>query len=768
MKKKEDLKELIIDYMERKDKDSYFVNDITQGLGYQSSDDFKKVVKALASLERDKAVLLTQDGQFRLVEEDPSFTGPFSGTERGFGFVTLENYDKDIFIPPNKVGTAMSGDTVKVNILKKAQAWKDKGAEGEVVDVIERGTSQIVGEFHAYDEKKVKDLGFYGYIQPETKKLKHLTVQIEKKGIRPVDGQIIIAELTQFARYENEDLQGIAVKVIGHKDDPGIDILSIAYKHGINPEFPDAVMKELEDIPNEVQADEIEGRRDLRGQKIITIDGEDAKDLDDAINVKKLENGNYLLGVHIADVSHYVEEGSAIDEEAFERGTSSYLIDRVIPMLPQKLSNGICSLHPNTDRLTLSCDIEINHQGKLVAYDIYPSVISSYKRMSYEEVNRILMDEDPAMMEKHEDVVQMLKEMEALHTILEDKRIRNGAISFDTSEIDIQVDEDGKPTEINLVERGIGERIIESFMLSANEAVSMEHSAKNLPFLYRVHEQPDEAKMQNFIEFASALGVQVKGQKDTITPKVLQGILEEVKGEDYEEVVSSLMLRSMQRARYDVEALGHYGLASEYYSHFTAPIRRYPDLTLHRQIHYYQEEGTGKKEKKYWAERLPEIAEHSSVAERRAIDAEREVESLKMAEYMQDKVGQEFEAMVTSITNFGMFVQVEEAVEGLVHMSSMKNDYYEFNERGMMLIGTRTGEKFRIGQKVSVKLVNVDIEQYDIDFELTGDSSKKKKKDKKQKPNDHKKSRKKQGKKKQGKKKKSKKKDFKIRSRKKK
>ncbi|MDN6195677.1 MAG: ribonuclease R, partial [Atopostipes suicloacalis] len=760
MKKKKELKKLIIDFMEEKDQGSYVVNDITKGLGYQSSDDFKKVVKALASLERDRVVLLTKDGQFRLMKDDPSFTGPFSGTEKGFGFVTLENFDSDVFIPPNKVGTALSGDTVKVNVSKKAKPWKDKGAEGEVVEVIERGTSQIVGEFHAYDKDEVKDLGFYGYVQPETKKLKHLTVQIETKGIRPVEGQIIIVELTEFARYENEDLQGIATKVIGHKDDPGIDILSIAYKHGINPEFPETVTKELEDIPNEVQEEEMDGRRDLRDQKIITIDGEDAKDLDDAISIEKLENGNYLLGVHIADVAHYVREGSAIDQEAFERGTSSYLIDRVIPMLPQKLSNGICSLHPNTERLTLSCDIEINHTGKIVDYEIYPSIISSYKRMSYEEVNRILMDEDPAMMNNHEDVVSMLQSMESLHSILEEKRTRNGAISFDTTELDIQVDEDGKPVEINLVERGIGERIIESFMLSANEAVSLEYSKKNLPFLYRVHEQPDEAKMQNFIEFVSALGVQVKGQKDSITPKVLQGILEEVKGEDYEEVVSTLMLRSMQRARYDVEALGHYGLASEYYSHFTAPIRRYPDLTLHRQIHYYQEEGTGKKAKKYWSEKLPEIAEYSSVAERRAIDAEREVEDLKMAEYMQDKVGQKFEAMITSITNFGMFVQVEDAVEGLVHMSSMKNDYYEYNERGMMLIGKRTGEKFRIGEKVTVKLVNVDIEQYDIDFELAGDSSNKKKKNnnnKNQKNNKRNKNKEKKGKNKKSKKKKSKK-----------
>lgn len=728
MKKNEDLKKLIIEYMEKKEQDSYFVNDITQGLGYQSSEQFKGVVKALASLERDREIVLTQDGQFKLATtKQAALTGHFSGTERGFGFVTLPDYEKDIFIAPDKVGTALSGDTVSIEILKEAQPWKDMAAEGKIIDVVERGTSQIVGEFRAYNKKEVQDLGFYGYVKPEEKKLKHLSVQIEEKGIRPVDGQIVIVEITEYSRYQNEDLKGIATKVIGHKDDPGIDILAIAYKHGINPEFPQAVLDELEKIPSDVQPEELVGRRDLRDKKVITIDGEDAKDLDDAIQVEKLANGHYQLAVHIADVAHYVREGSAIDQEAFERGTSSYLIDRVIPMLPPKLSNGVCSLHPNTDRLTLSCEMEISQNGKLVAYEIYPSVISSYKRMTYEEVNRILMDEDPAMMEKHADLVESFQAMEELHHILEAKRTRNGALSFDTSELDFEVDEEGTPLAISRVERGIGERIIESFMLSANEAVSLEYSTKHLPLLYRVHEQPDEAKMQNFIEFVSALGVQVRGKKEDISPKILQGILDKVEGEAYEEVVNTLMLRSMQKARYDVQPLGHYGLASEFYSHFTAPIRRYPDLILHRLIHYYQEVGTGKKGQKYWSEKLPEIAEHSSMAERRAVDAEREVEDLKMAEYMVGKVGQEFEAMIVSITNFGMFVQVEDAVEGLVHMSSMKNDYYEFNERGMMLIGRRTGEIFRIGEQVKVKLINVDIEQYDIDFELVDDLGAKKK-----------------------------------------
>lgn len=704
--------------MEEQGKESYFVNDISEGLGLTATDEFKVIVKALAALERDRRIMLTKDGQFKTLEPEPKFVGRFSATDRGFGFVAIEDFEKDIFINPDNVDTALNGDTVEVKITKEAQPWNDRAAEGKIIDIVERGTTTLIGEFHAYTDEDVKENDLYGYVSPEDRKQKHLTVQIEAKGIRPVQGQIILVDITHFPRYKNEDLKGITTKVVGHRDDPGIDILSIAYKHGIDPEFPEEVLTQVEDIPDTVLPEEMEGRKDLRGQKIVTIDGEDAKDLDDAINVEILENGNYFLGVHIADVSHYVQAGTPIDEEAYDRGTSSYLIDRVIPMLPQKLSNGICSLHPNADRLTLSCDMEFNHRGEVVNYDIYPSVISSYRRMSYNDVNGILMEQDQELREKHEDLVQMFEQMEELHTILEHKREKNGAISFDSTELDFEVDEAGKPVEIHIVERGIGERMIESFMLSANETVSKHFSDKQLPFLYRVHEQPDEAKMQNFLEFTAALGVRVKGKKDTITPKVLQSVLDEVAGEPYEQVVNMLMLRSMQQAKYDVEPLGHYGLATEFYSHFTAPIRRYPDLMLHRLIHHYQEEGTDKRTRDHYAEILPEIAEHSSQAERRAVDAEREVEDLKMAEFMFDKVGTEFEGKITSITNFGMFVQVLDAVEGLVHLSTMKKDYYEFNQRGMILVGQRTGQVFRIGESVNVKLISVDLDRYDIDFEI--------------------------------------------------
>lgn len=732
------LKETVFQYMEETGQESYFVNDISKALGHDSADDFKEIVKVLAALERDKRVFLTNDGKFKLLEPEQTFIGRFSGTDRGFGFVDIPDFDKDVFISPDKTNTALDGDTVRIDITKEAEPWNDRSAEGEIIEVIERGVTTIVGEFHAYKDDEVKEMDLYGYVYPQERKLKRLTVQIGVNGLRPVEGQIVLVEITQFPRYKDEDLIGVAQKVIGHKDDPGIDILSIAYKHGIQPEFPEEVLKEVEEVPSEVLPEEIEGRRDLREDILVTIDGEDAKDLDDAINIKKLDNGNFLLGVHIADVAHYVQAGTAIDKEAYERGTSSYLIDRVIPMLPQKLSNGICSLTENVDRLTLSAEMEINQRGDVVDYDIFPSVMRSYRRMTYTDVNRIIDDEDPAMIEKHADLIDMFRTMNELHLILEKKRTRNGALSFESNEVHFNMGEDGKPISIELEERGVGERMIESFMLAANETVSEHYSRQELPILYRVHEQPDEAKMQNFVEFASALGVRVKGTKGNVTPKTLQGILDQVAGETYEQVVNMLMLRSMQKARYDVHPLGHYGLATEYYSHFTAPIRRYPDLTLHRLIHYYDEVGTSKKDIRYWEKELPEIAENTSAAERRAIDAEREVEDLKMAEYMLDKVGQEFDAKIVSITNFGMFVQVEEAVEGLVHMSSMKDDYYEFNERGMILVGKRTGRQFRIGEIVRVKLVNVDVNEYDIDFNLVEDKSAKKKAAPK-KPKDHKK-----------------------------
>lgn len=717
----EQLKKEIITFIENNEQESVEVNDISENLGYTGFHAFKKLVNAIAELEREGRIILTQQGKFKVKEAEPVLQGIFSGTDRGFGFVPLEEYEEDIFIPPNKTGSALDGDLVTLEITEEAIPWQGKGPVGRITDVLERSTANVVGEYHAYDDDEVEETGLYGYMKPKNKKFPDVVVQIEAKGLRPVDGSIVQAEITRYSRYKDEDMMGIVKSTIGHKDEPGIEILTIVHKYGIPFEFSNETIQEAEEVPDAITDEDLNGRRDLRNEVIITIDGADAKDLDDAVVVKRLNNGNFHLGVHIADVTHYVKEDSSLDEEAFDRGTSTYLTDRVIPMLPQRLSNGICSLHPNVERLTLSCEMEIDRTGEVISHKIFPSVIRSYRRMTYDAVNKILMEKDDLVRKEHEDLVPMFEVMEELHTILELKREARGSIDFDTREAKIEVDPEGTPIDILLRERGVGERLIESFMLAANETVSEHYATRNLPILFRVHDRPDEAKMQRFLEFVTSFGINVKGTKDSISPKNLQDVLDKVKGKPEETVVSMLMLRSMQQAKYDVQAIGHYGLAAEYYSHFTSPIRRYPDLILHRQIHYYAEVGVDDKARKYWQKKLPEIAEHSSLTERRAVDAERETDELKKTEYMAGKVGEEFEGVITSVTNFGLFVQLPNSVEGLIHISRMTDDYYEFSERGLLMIGSHTGNIYRIGQSIKVKLVSVDKEQYQIDFEIVAD-----------------------------------------------
>ena len=459
------------------------------------------------------------------------------------------------------------------------------------------------------------------------------------------------------------------------------------------------------------------GRRDLRDQQIVTIDGADAKDLDDAVTVRKLDNGNYFLGVHIADVSYYVTENSILDKEAFERGTSVYLTDRVIPMIPQRLSNGICSLNPQVPRLTMSCEMEIDSTGKILSHEIFQSVIQTSERMTYSAVNAILEEEDSESIERYHDLVPMFRLMKELHQILEAHRNHRGAINFEDREAKILVDSEGHPKDIELRERGVGERLIESFMLAANETVAEHFNRQKLPFIYRIHEQPKEEKMQRFFDFAAALGILVKGTKNTITPKDLQKVIQEVEEKPEAAVINTMLLRSMQQARYSEDNYGHYGLAAEYYTHFTSPIRRYPDLIVHRLIRTYsQDQSDATKEK--WAEALPEIADHSSKMERRSVEAEREVDSMKKAEYMADKIGEEFDGIISSVTKFGIFIELPNTVEGMIHVNELKQDYFHFVENQLALVGERTRQTFKIGQKVRIKVVKSDPETREIDFEL--------------------------------------------------
>lgn len=723
---KRELKKQILTFMKENAEDAIEVNEISEGLNRSGSKAFTELVQAIAELEREDKLVLLQSGKFKLKEASTAMQGRFSGTDRGFGFVTIEEYESDIFIPPSETHSALNGDIVKVEVTQEAMPWKDKGPAGKVIEIIERGTTVVFGEFISYSDDEVAEMGLYGFITPHNQKLPNVLVQIEAKGIRPVEGSIVQVELTEYSDTSiGTDLKGIVTNTIGHKDEPGIEILTIVHKYDIPTEFPEAVIKEAEAVPDMISEEDTKGRKDLRDEIIITIDGEDAKDLDDAIQVKKLDNGNYYLGVHIADVSHYVTEDSAMDLEANERGTSVYLTDRVIPMLPQRLSNGICSLHPHVDRLTLTCEMEIDSNGTIVDHSISRSIINSHHRMTYTAVNEILMDEDKERRDEYSEILEMLEQMRDLHDILEKKRVQRGSIDFDTREAKIEVDPEGIPVDILLRERGVGERLIESFMLAANETVSEHFANQQLPILYRIHDRPDEGKMQRFIEFVSSFGIDVNATKESITPKLLQDILDKVDGKPEEGVISMLLLRSMQQAKYDVVPIGHYGLAADYYSHFTSPIRRYPDLILHRLIHYYTEVDNSQKAKKLWAAKLPDIAESSSITERRAVSAERETDELKKAEYMLSKLGETFKGVITSVTNFGMFVQLDNSVEGLVHISNMNDDYYEFNERDMLMIGQRTGIVFRIGETVEVKVIGSDTDNYQIDFELVADDSRK-------------------------------------------
>lgn len=715
---KETLKEKIIFFIESERKKSFSMEEIAQGLGLQKSEDFKLLVQTIAQMEREQSVVFTKKGKVKLPLKPVLIEGTFRANERGFGFVTIDPEEDDIYIPKEATGYAMDGDTVAIDIIKTADTAMDRGAEGKVVEIRKRATTQLAGEFVAYTEEEISETDLYGVVIPKDKKLNQFKVYAAAEGIRPVDGSIVMVELTHYPEKNYAtSLEGIVKQVIGHKNDPGMDILSIVVSNGIPTKFPDDVLAEADQVPDTINEKDLVGRRDLREQLIVTIDGEDAKDLDDAVTVKKLANGNYFLGVHIADVSNYVTEGSQLDREAYERGTSVYLTDRVIPMIPQRLSNGICSLNPHVPRLTMSCEMEIDPNGQVVSHDIFPSVIQTTERMTYTAVNQILEEQDEQVMKRYEQLVPMFQEMQELHQILEEMRIRRGAISFEDREAKILVEPDGQPTYILLRSRGVGERLIESFMLAANETVAEHFNKRNFPFIYRIHEQPKEEKMQRFFDFASALGIVVRGTKGTITPKDLQKVIENVEDKPESAVINTMLLRSMQQARYSEDNFGHYGLAAEYYTHFTSPIRRYPDLIVHRLIRSYGQDPS-EANQTYWENELPEIAEHSSKMERRAVEAEREVDAMKKAEYMMDKVGEEFEGIISSVVKFGLFIELPNTIEGLIHINELKQDYFHFIENHLALVGERTGLTFKIGQKVRVKVIKADPEERAIDFEL--------------------------------------------------
>ncbi|KRK48098.1 ribonuclease R [Secundilactobacillus kimchicus] len=709
------LKQQIADLLRANPDTTYRVEDISDALHYHGSAAFKLIVQELARLEREKIVSVTGEGQFHLDPKARVLTGVFHSNDKGFGFVAYDDELPDAYIAPDNTMMALNLDEVEIEIVRPADPRSDKGPEGKVTKIAEHHYHQVVGEFLQTDD----DHGYLGQVRLTDKKLSRYKFYVTNVGLNPTPGEVVTAEITEFPSADHPlAMVGIAKQVIGSVDDPGIDILQIVYAHDIPAEFPEDVMQEADAIPDHVTEPEMAGREDITDQNLVTIDGESSKDLDDAVTVWKLPNGNYHLGVHIADVSHYVREGSLIDQEAFKRGTSVYLTDRVIPMLPRRLSNGICSLNEGVLRLCMSCEMEIDAEGNVVKHRIHPSVMKSKARMTYTNVNKILEAHDDATRQQYDELVPMFEEMAELHKILYKSRKRRGAIDFDDREAEIIVDDSGHAIDIQLRVRGLAERMIESFMLAANETVAKNYYDEKAPFIYRVHETPDAERVKSFFEFLTAFGVNVKGDPAHLRPKMLQNVLKQVAGKPEEAVVSVMMLRSLKQAKYTDQSLGHFGLGAKYYTHFTSPIRRYPDTMVHRLIHFYEDNGITTDSKAHYADRLEEIAVHSSEMERRAIDAERDTDAMKKAEYMADHIGEEFEAAVSSVMKFGMFIELPNTVEGLIHISRMKDDYYEYVEKYLALVGANTHRTYRIGQAVKVKVINVDKEQSQVDFDL--------------------------------------------------
>lgn len=685
------------------------VSELEEALELSGAEEFKDLVISLNELEEVGELVRTRKDRFGLPEKMNLIRGHIQMHKKGFAFlIPEEEGERDVYIHYSDLDSAMNNDRVLVRIEKHDP---DKNRpEGTVIRILERANHDIVGTY--------EDNGSFGFVIADDKRIPHDIFIPKKEANGAVTGHKVICHISKYPEGRMS-AEGEIVHILGHKNDPGIDIISIIHKNGIQVDFPDTVLNQAAQIPDTVSASELEGRKDLRDETIVTIDGADAKDLDDAIQVKRLENGNYKLGVYIADVSYYVEEGSPIDQEALDRGTSVYLVDRVIPMIPHKLSNGICSLNPHVDRLVIGCEMEIDTTGKVITHEIFPGVIQSKERMTYKDVNLILTEKDAELRKKYAPYVEGFEAMEELASILRSKRMDRGAIDFDFKEAQVLVDDKGRAKDVVIRERSVGERLIEEFMLAANETIAEHFHWLDVPFIHRIHEEPDQGKLESFFEFLGSLGYSVKGTANDIHPQSLQKVLDKASDKPEAMIISKLMLRSMKQARYDPESVGHFGLATPFYTHFTSPIRRYPDLTVHRLIRTYLfENKLNQKTQNHWKELLPEIARHTSGKERGAVDAERETDDLKKAEYMEDKIGEVYTGVISSVTNFGMFVELENTVEGLIHVSFLTDDYYHFDERAYALIGERTAKMYRIGDEVKIKVASVNLDEYTVDFEL--------------------------------------------------
>lgn len=705
------MKEKIIKYLEEHGKTS--VNDLAAALDMAGAKAFPKLIKTISNLESHRQLRFDDNGSLSLQKKEAkkkeiTVRGLFRANKAGFGFLSIDQDEDDMFIGKNDIAYAIDGDTVEAVVKKPADRLNGTAAEARVVNIVERSLKTLVGKFVLDDERPK----YAGYIKSKNQKINQ-KIYIRKEPVVLDGTEIIKVDIDKYPTRGHDYFVASVRDIVGHQGDVGIDVLEVLESMDIVSEFPEDVIAEANAIPDAPTEKDLIGRVDLRQEVTFTIDGADAKDLDDAVHIKLLDNGHFELGVHIADVSYYVTEGSALNREALSRGTSVYVTDRVVPMLPERLSNGICSLNPNLDRLTQSCIMEIDQNGRVVNHQITQSVINTTYRMTYTAVNDIIAG-DEEICSEYESIVSSVQHMVTLHHTLEAMRTRRGALNFDTSEAKIMVNDKGMPVDIVIRNRGIAERMIESFMLAANETVAEHYARLKLPFIYRIHEEPKAEKLQKFIDYASVFGVQIQGTATKITQSALQDFMKKVQGQPGSEVLSMMLLRSMQQARYSEHNHGHYGLAAEYYTHFTSPIRRYPDLLVHRMIRDYDDKAMDKAD--HFANLIPEIATQTSSLERRAIDAERIVEAMKKAEYMEEYVSEEFEGVVASVVKFGMFVELPNTIEGLIHVTTLP-EYYHFNERTLTLQGEKSGKVFRVGQQIKVKLIRSDKETGDIDFD---------------------------------------------------
>lgn len=658
----------------------------------------------LNELMTEGRIVCSKRGKFSKSEEK-KITGTFQAHPKGFGFVSVEGEKEDIFIPESETNGAMHMDTVEISV---SPAVTGRRREGKVLHVLERGMKQVVCTYQLNKN--------FGFAVPDNPKFgSDIFIPLERsKGA--VNGHKVVVEITQYGK-KGKNPEGKVVEILGHINDPGVDILSIVRAYGLPVEFDPKVMTQVEHVAKPVSEADMAGRMDLRDWQMVTIDGEDAKDLDDAVSLT-MDHENYILGVHIADVSNYVQEHSALDTEALKRGTSVYLVDRVIPMLPHALSNGICSLNQGEERLALSCIMTVNPKGEIIDHTITESVICVDRRMTYTNVKKILADHDPEVMAEYEPLVPMFEKMAELAAILRKKRMKRGSIDFDFPETKVILDKNGNPVDIRPYDRNVATKLIEDFMLAANETVAAEYYWRELPFVYRTHEQPDSEKIQKLSTFINNFGYSLHIGSDEVHPKELQKLLEKIDGTSEEPLISRLTLRSMKQARYTVENTGHFGLAADCYCHFTSPIRRYPDLQIHRIIKDSLRGRLGEKRIGHYTQILPEVAKHASEMERRADEAERETIKLKKVQYMEKHIGETFAGVISGVAEYGFFVELENTVEGLVRVTSLIDDFYQYYEETYELVGEATNRRFKLGQQVRVTVDNCDRIMRTIDFTL--------------------------------------------------